>query len=347
MKNQITIARSRAQKVLAAFFMLLICTSAIAQMPGNGGGGGGGGHHGGHPGGGHPGGGHPGGGHGGPGGPGGPHHPMACNAHFVHHRDSVANGMNFRTFNGSGAATFAWDFGDGSTSTDQNPNHVFPDTGFYYVCLTVTDTIGGGCTNTWCDSLRVFTPAPRCNAHFRARGDSLANTLNFRSRPSSPGATYAWDFGDGSTSTDPAPQHTYAAAGIYYVCLTVTNTNAGGTCSDTKCDSVDTNMPAQPHHPGHHHREASATSSTDDISNATAKVSVYPNPMTENATIYLENTSGNATLRIYGINGQIVLTKQVGNGENSITKENLTEGLYFYSVEDSGTNVAKGKLRVN
>ncbi len=331
MKNQIS-------KVLAAFVMLLLSTSLFAQMPGGHPGGG-------HPGGGHPGGGHPGGGHpgGGPGGPGG-HPQMSCNAHFVHHRDSVANGMNFHTFDGSGAATYAWDFGDGTTSVDQNPNHVFPDTGFYYVCLTVTDTIGGGCTDTWCDSVHVFTPAPRCNAHFRVRGDSLANTLNFMRRPSSPGATYAWDFGDGSTSTDPNPAHTYAAAGVYYVCLTVTNTNAGGTCTDTWCDSVDTNLPPRPHHPGHHHRDAgsSATDMSSDV-----KVSVYPNPMSENATIYLENTSGNATLRVYNLSGQIVLTKQVGNGDNNINRTNLDAGIYFYSIDDAGMNVAKGKLTVN
>lgn len=337
MKKQITPARIRAKKVLGVLVMLFLSASLFAQGPGGGHPGG----NGGHPGGGHPGGGHPGGGH------GGPHHPpVPCNAHFKQHRDTVVNGLRFRTFNGSGAATFAWDFGDGTTSNVQNPNHVFPDTGFYYVCLTVTDTIGGGCSNTWCDSVRVFTPAPRCNAHFRVRGDSVANTLNFKRRPSSPGATFAWDFGDGSTSTVPNPSHTYAAAGVYYVCLTVSNTNAGGTCTETWCDSVNTNMPPRPHHPRppHGFREAAGS---DNMNVADAKVTVYPNPMVENATVYLENTSGNATLRVYGMNGQIVLIKQVGNGNNVINKENLTEGLYFYSIDDAGTVLAKGKLQVN
>jgi hypothetical protein len=82
------------------------------------------------------------------------------------------------------------------------------------------------------------------------------------------------------------------------------------------------------------------------MSSTSTVVSVYPNPMVESTTVYLENTSGNATLRVYGVNGQVVLTKQVSNGDNKITKESLTEGLYFYSVEDNGASIAKGKLRV-
>jgi PKD repeat protein len=330
MKNQIT------KTVLTAFVMLLCGTLAFAQMPG-GPGPGPGGHHPGH---------HHHGFPGGPGGPGGPGHPtMTCNAHFVTHRDSVANGVRFNTFPGSGAATFAWDFGDGSTDNTQNPSHVYADTGWYYVCLTVTDTVGGGCTDTWCDSIHVFNPPPHCNAHFGVRGDTLANTLNFNHGPSSPGATYAWDFGDGSTSTDPNATHTYSAAGDYYVCLTVSNTNAGGTCTDTWCDSVNTSMPPCPGHGGPwHHREASTTGS---LNTADAVVSVYPNPMIESTTIHLENTSGNATLRVYGVSGQIVLTKQLINGDNTITRDNLNAGMYFYSVEDNDASIAKGKLRVN
>jgi PKD repeat protein len=324
MKNQIT------RKVLAAIVMLLCGTVSFAQMPG--------GHHGpGH---------HPGHHPWGPGGPGGPGTPVACNAHFVSHRDTVVNGLRFHTFGGSGAATYAWDFGDGSSDNTQNPTHAYADTGWYYVCLTITDTVGGGCTATWCDSLHIFNPPPRCNAHFGVRGDSLANTLNFHRGPSSPGATYAWDFGDGSTSTDPNPAHTYAAAGVYYVCLTVSNTNAGGTCTDTWCDSVNTSMPPCPggQGPGGHHRESSSLGS---VNTAAAVVSVYPNPMIESTTFHLENTSGNATLRVYGVSGQVVLTKQLLNGDNTITRESLSEGMYFYSIDDNNTNVAKGKLRVN
>ena len=49
-----------------------------------------------------------------------------------------------------------------------------------------------------------------------------------------PNVTYAWDFGDGSTSSLAFPQHTYAGPGTYYICVTVSD----GTCSSTYCDSI-------------------------------------------------------------------------------------------------------------
>ncbi len=345
MKNQKKQFPSWVQNTLGFLMVLMMSFSSFAQMP-------------------------PGGGHGGPGGGpgngpchgpgcppngggpgGGPHRPIACNAHFLHYRDSIVNGVQFINAPGSGAATFAWDFGDGSTSTSSNPSHVYADTGLYTVCLIVTDTVGGGCSDTACAPVHVFTPAPRCNAHFGARPDSIPNGVRFFTGrrgigPGNPNASYSWDFGDGSTSTDPRPAHTYAAAGVYYVCLTVTNTNAGGSCTDTWCDSVNTNFHPRPGHgPGNHHpRMASDLGS--EISKD-ASVSIFPNPMSDNSTVRIENTSGNVTLNVYNISGQIAFTKQLGNGDFTIGKESLTEGLYFYDVIDDGNSVGKGKLIVN
>ncbi len=345
MKKQIKSLRTPT--LLTFLLTIMISISSFAQ------GGPGGGHHGG----GHHGGGHHGGGPGGPGGPGGGNpggpgggHPsLACDAHFAHLRDTVVNGVRFFNRPGSGAATYAWDFGDGSSSTSANPTHTFADTGWYYVCLTVTDTVGGGCSETNCDSIHVFTPGPRCNAHFDARRDSLANSIRFRQGHISPthaaNATYSWDFGDGNTSTLANPTNTYAAAGVYYVCLTVTNSNAGGTCTATWCDSVDTDHPGGG--PGGHHPHHSMKLANPDGDNTEAfAVSVYPNPMVETSTVHVENAEGTATLTVYTTTGQVAFSKVLGNGDFTIGKENLGSGLYFYNVEDGNQNVAKGKLRV-
>ncbi len=363
-------------------------------------------------------------------GHGNPHHPMPCNAHFSQHRDTVSNGIVFNNAPGSGAATYAWDFGDGSTSTSANPAHAYAASGTYYVCFTVTDTVGGGCSNTSCDSVRVFTPAPhckakfnhwldtvpngvrfrshgnsfgatyawdfgdgstsstanpnhayatagtyyvcltvsntnaggtcsdtrcdsvhaftpapRCNAHYEASQDTVANGVRFESEHNSWGGTYAWDFGDGSTSSDPKPNHTYAAAGTYWVCLIVSNSNAGGSCADTVCDSVNTN---HLHHGGHgQHGNHKLSSGVENTSVSNAIVAIYPNPMVDNATLHIENTSGNVVFRVFQINGQVAFTKNLGNGDFSLSKENLSQGLYFYSVEDGSSTVARGKFRVN
>ncbi|MDH7516513.1 MAG: PKD domain-containing protein, partial [Bacteroidota bacterium] len=57
---------------------------------------------------------------------------------------------------------------------------------------------------------------------------------------------YQWSFGDGTGSSERYPWHHYASYGKYYVCLTVTDTTAGGTCVDTWCDSVSVAAPAPP-----------------------------------------------------------------------------------------------------
>ena len=272
-----------------------------------------------------------------------------CNAHFYSQRDSIANGIRFRSGSNAPGTTYAWDFGDGSTSTVQNPSNAYAAAGTYYVCLTVTNTNSAGtCTDTHCDSVRVFTPAPRCNAHFASRGDTtVANGVQFRGGNNSPGTTYAWDFGDGNTSNLQSPSNAYAAAGTYYVCLTVTNTNAGGTCTDTHCDSVNTAHPGNggPGHPHHHLKTAGSTSRVGSTTSDVI-VELYPNPMVSNSTVHVENTSGNAVFTVYQMTGQVVYSQVLVEGDNTISKENLSNGLYFYTVVDQGANIANGKLRV-
>ena len=54
---------------------------------------------------------------------------------------------------GTGNYDFVWDFGDGNTSTDAFPTHVYGSSGPYLLCLTITDD--AGCTSTACDTIQV------------------------------------------------------------------------------------------------------------------------------------------------------------------------------------------------
>jgi PKD repeat protein len=124
-------------------------------------------------------------------------------------------------------ASYAWDFGDGTTSTEQNPTHVYAQSGTYTVNLTVT---GPGGSNSAIPQQVTVTYPP--TALFQANVDPN-NPLSVSFVDNSEGVvtSWAWDFGDGTTSTEQSPTHTYAAGGTYNVTLTATN--AGGNSIST------------------------------------------------------------------------------------------------------------------
>ena len=115
--------------------------------------------------------------------------------------------------------TLGWDFGDGSTSAEANPSHVFTEAGTYTVSLTASGD-GGTDVETKTAYITVFTPAV---AEFTYTPASGIGPLEVQFTNTSAGDydSLAWDFGDGSSSTEVNPNHTFAAGGTYTVTLTV------------------------------------------------------------------------------------------------------------------------------
>ncbi len=120
----------------------------------------------------------------------------------------------FTDLSSGDANTWFWDFGNGNSTSDQNPT-VTMDPGLYTVCLTVTNSCGY--SSTLCETVTVCPP-------LMANFNHATNGLQADFTNLSMGVTsWSWDFGDGNTSTDQDPSHTYATPGLYNVCLTVTN----------------------------------------------------------------------------------------------------------------------------
>ena len=129
-------------------------------------------------------------------------------------------------------ASWVWDFGDGSSGSGKTADHTFADAGTYTVTLTVTDDAGA----TGSVSHDVTVTAPPANqaptAAFTSAVSDLAVSVDGSGSADPDGsvASYAWDFGDGSSGTGRSADHTFADAGTYTVTLTVTD-DAGATGS--------------------------------------------------------------------------------------------------------------------
>lgn len=117
--------------------------------------------------------------------------------------------------------TWLWDFGDGDSSFLKNPSHTYADTGYYEVCLTITDSLDN-CTDTYCEIIYVdeIVPPTGCISGFTYYPDTSALTINFEGYTQSlfP-TTWSWEFGDGTTGSGQFVSQTYDSAGVYPVTL--------------------------------------------------------------------------------------------------------------------------------
>ena len=126
---------------------------------------------------------------------------------------------------GAAPVSFSWDFGDGNTSTAQNPSHTYTANGSYDVSLIATDANGCADTLTFTNYININP----ITADFSSGTTVCAGTpLGFTDLSTGNPNTWAWDFGDGNTSNQQNPTHTYATAGTY----TVTLTASRGPCND-------------------------------------------------------------------------------------------------------------------
>ena len=117
-----------------------------------------------------------------------------------------------------GAVKWLWDFGDGTSSTEQNPSHIYANKNIYHVTLTTTTS--GGCENKYIAFNAVNFA--RIMASFKSSypPGPFPKTVKFYN--TTPNATtWNWDFGDGTFSNEQNPSHVYQTEGEYKVILTV------------------------------------------------------------------------------------------------------------------------------
>lgn len=133
-----------------------------------------------------------------------------------------------------------WDFGDGKTSSEQNPQHVYTTSGTtqtnkYTVTLTATNINGVG-RETKVDYITV-TQTPIAEFTVDDRRGKVPFIVKFHDLSDGNPTTWLWDFGDAQTSVEQNPTHTYPFEGAYDVRLTVTNAYGSDTIFKTSTSS--------------------------------------------------------------------------------------------------------------
>ena len=168
------------------------------------------------------------------------------------------------TFNASGSsdpdgtiANYAWNYGDGNSSsgpagTHEVQSHTYTYGGVFTTVLTITDN--SGATAMYSETITIAAPnvAPIAVASASSLTGQAPTTITFDGALSSDAdgtiASYLWNFGDGSTSTQASPSHLYNAGpggNMYTVTLTVTD-NQGATGSSTVNISAGSGTPPPP-----------------------------------------------------------------------------------------------------
>ncbi|MBW8049090.1 MAG: PKD domain-containing protein [Cytophagales bacterium] len=217
------------------------------------------------------------------------------------------------------STSWYWAFGDGDTSTQQNPIHTYDSAEIYNVCLTATSICD---TVTICDSVTVSCLKPISLFSY------IDSSLSVSFSDSSTGATsWLWDFDDGDTDTIQNPAHIYQNPGTYTVILI-----AGNVCgSDTIMRSVTVN----------------ALGISESVFN---DFKLYPNPNNGNFKIDYQLSKGKkGKLTIFDIMGKKIFTYPLVNETDNlkISKDEVLEnGLYFYQIIINNNIVRREKLLI-
>ncbi|UII80684.1 PKD domain-containing protein [Flagellimonas sp. CMM7] len=132
---------------------------------------------------------------------------------------SEANFLEYTFTNSStGAVTYEWDFGDGNSSTEESPTHVYVDAAEYVVTLTATNE--SNLSTELSKTINILAPV---TADFTSQVDA-GDYRTYTFMDASEGAEMLlWEFGDGFQFTGMNPSHTYAEDGIFTVTLTATS----------------------------------------------------------------------------------------------------------------------------
>lgn len=142
--------------------------------------------------------------------------------------------VNFTDSSSNSPQLWRWDFGDGTTSTDQHPKYTYISDGTYSVSLAAgIEELNETLIKT--NFITVYAPiAPLAGFSASPTAGTTPLEVTFSDTSKNHPTQWLWDFGDGTLSTEQNPVKTYSLPGEYYVALDVSNdiSNDRKVCND-------------------------------------------------------------------------------------------------------------------
>jgi PKD repeat protein len=275
-----------------------------------------------------------------------------CNPTFTYREDSANNRkIYFFGSNPPSGGTASWIINDGSVTykTGQNMDYTFGSSiTSAWVAYYLYDSAGN-----FCDSISQYITwgtGTGCQASYYVGLDTSTSYSIYivnNSTGTTANTSYYWDFGDGDTSHQQTPTHSYSTFGLYNLCLTITDSN----CTSTYCDSVGMDSLGRLLKvDGFSIRVVNESDllGVEEINDLTL-FNIYPNPSNGFVNLdFVSTGSLNAKIEVLNVYGEVVFVKDqqtyVGKNEISLDLMNNSAGLYFVNISAGNQRVTKKVL---
>ena len=252
--------------------------------------------------------------------------PVPCKAGFSY----SANGDTvFFKNEASNFTKVIYEFGDGDSSSQTDPFHVYSQSGTYIVKQKIYNELTA-CEDSLIDTIQVSL-SNACMASYQRTVDTTLTSRLFLLNTSTKFATheYTWTFGDGTTAGVRTPTHRYQNRGTYQICLTVEDDSLN--CISTFCDSLEID-----------NNTSKLIRVIDQLNKNEPKgplfenLTVFPNPFAEQIIISIENISNENEVEytIYDMRGLPMKEGKINQEESLIELRHLKSGIYLLLLED-------------
>jgi PKD repeat protein len=276
----------------------------------------------------------------------------ACNADFWASTSSLVGYFipNYYSFSNN-ISSYSWDFGDGSTSTENYPYHVYNAPGYYDVCLTLTN---GNCTDNMCQTVYIpeysFPPIDTsCYAGYIITQEnpyevtivnaSTGNNLEF-----------SWTLtGNGISviASGAYPSLTIQSTGDFLFCLDVIGADS---CFSSYCDSITIGdngiLGGRINAAGFSINVVSPQTITGFVTGIdkteAPTFEVYPNPF--NDFIVVKNMVSNSQYNVFSVDGRSIASGNIAGNNQVISTSALSAGIYVLQLISKEGQIATQKI---